>query len=190
MTAADQLVPTTETSEEAAFERLYLTTRADLLAHLHRRTGGRVGGASEAADLLAQVYLVAWRRRDVMPPEGQQRPWLFGVARLVLAEHHRTTPAHASLDELTEQQVPRARQTQDDDADPGASARSAVVLRRALVDLPEVDRELLLLTVWDGLSIAEAARSLGISAGAARVRLHRARRRLKSHGELAALLDE
>lgn len=188
MTAQDDLVPTTGSSEEAAFERLYLATRADLLAHLHRRTGGWAGGASEAADLLAQVYLVAWRRRDALPPQGQQRPWLYGIARLVLAEHHRTRPGHAALDDLTEQQVVTGRGAPADDPHAGGPSEQVAALRRALADLPDADRELLLLTVWDGMSSAEAARSLGISAGAARVRLHRARHRLRSNDVLAVLL--
>ncbi|GAA4964941.1 RNA polymerase sigma factor [Kineococcus glutinatus] len=164
--------------EEVAFEQLY------------RRTCGAAGGsgAADAADLLAQVYLVAWRRRDVLPPADQQRPWLYGIARLVLAEHHRRTPAHLPLDEVAQHGGGPGAVGGGDDV-PGGSAR-AVALHRALAELGEVDRELLLLTVWDGLTGSEAARALGISSGAARVRLHRARRRLGGHPGLRALLDE
>lgn len=166
--------------EAAAFERVYVETRADLLAYVNRRTSG---SPAEAADLLAQVYLVAWRRRDVLPSGDGRRPWLFGIARVVLAEHHRTRTDHVSLDELGGHES--GRQGGDVAADP---VRAAVV-RRALAGLAEMDRELLLLTIWDGLSSVEAAQVLGISPGAARVRLHRARRRLRTHPDIAALMD-
>jgi RNA polymerase sigma-70 factor (ECF subfamily) len=49
---------------------------------------------------------------------------------------------------------------------------------RALAQLPDRDRELLMLVAWEGLEPAQLARVLGVSRGTANVRLHRARRRL------------
>ncbi|WP_328294048.1 sigma-70 family RNA polymerase sigma factor [Kineococcus sp. NBC_00420] len=185
-----------QTQEEAAFEELYRQTRADLLAYLHRRSGGWAGGtgAVEAADLLAQVYLVAWRRRNVLPPAGQRRPWLYGIARRVLAEYHRAAPAHVSLEDLTHEPSDMRMDWEGGglvvaDGNVTGSSAEAVVLHQALAGLGEVDRELLLLTVLDRLSSGEAARALGISSGAARVRLHRARRRLRTHDGLLSLLE-
>ena len=44
---------------------------------------------ADAADVTAETFLVAWRRYDDAPP-GDGRPWLFGIARHVLANHHRS----------------------------------------------------------------------------------------------------
>jgi RNA polymerase sigma-70 factor, ECF subfamily len=62
-------------------------------------------------------------------------------------------------------------------------------VRHALASLSDIDRELVTLTTWEGLSPAEAARVVGITAGTARVRLHRAHARLARHPRLQALLD-
>ncbi|NAZ80967.1 hypothetical protein GTR02_03950 [Kineococcus sp. R8] len=65
------------------FEQLFRDTRVDVLAYLTRRTA-----PADAADLLAEVYLIAWRRRSDLP-EGRERLWLFGAARRLLAQHRR-----------------------------------------------------------------------------------------------------
>jgi RNA polymerase sigma-70 factor (ECF subfamily) len=61
---------------------------------------------------------------------------------------------------------------------------------RALDSLSDLDRELVTLTTWEGLTPAEAARVVGLTAGTARVRLHRARARLARHPRLRELLDD
>jgi DNA-directed RNA polymerase specialized sigma24 family protein len=64
----------------ATFERLFRDTRIDLLAYVLRRSRT----AEDAADVLADTYLVAWRRLDAIPGGDQARPWLVGVARNLL----------------------------------------------------------------------------------------------------------
>jgi RNA polymerase sigma-70 factor (ECF subfamily) len=161
--------------EKAQFEELFRQTRAPLLGYLTRRAP-----VDDAPDLLAEVYLVAWRRRSDLPRGDERRLWLFGVARRLVAEHHRLTCTRADA-ELRAGETP---------VDPGCTdaARSAAVLR-ALDSLGELDRELVTLTTWEGLSPAEAARVVGITAGTARVRLHRARARLARHPRLRELLE-
>ncbi|ABS03756.1 RNA polymerase, sigma-24 subunit, ECF subfamily [Kineococcus radiotolerans SRS30216 = ATCC BAA-149] len=167
------------TGEElAAFEQVYRDTRQALLAYLHRRA------PADAADLLAEVYLVAWRRRDVLPAGEQQRLWLYGIARRLLAEHHRTRADHASLDTVGEAVLTPWREGRD-----GETPRAAAV-RQVLAELNDTDRELLTLTTWEHLSTTDAAHVVGITAGSARVRLHRARRKLREHPSLRTLLDE
>ena len=61
-----------------------------------------------------------------------------------------------------------------------APAGEAADVLRAMAELGDEDRELLLLVSWEDLSPAEAARGLGVSSLAARSRLHRARRRLRA----------
>jgi RNA polymerase sigma-70 factor (ECF subfamily) len=147
-----------------------------MLAYLIRRAA-----AEDAADLLAEVYLVAWRRRADLPPGDERRLWLFGVARRVLAAHHRTTAARLDAESVSTEGC--APEKSDDH-------QRAEAVRSALASLSDLDRELVTLTTWEGLSPAEAARAVGITAGTARVRLHRARARLGRHPGLRALLSD
>ncbi|WP_432537796.1 RNA polymerase sigma factor [Kineococcus arenarius] len=170
------------------FEQLFHATRGDVLAYLTRRAE-----TAEAADLLAEVYLVAWRRRADLPA-GRERLWLFGAARRLLAQHHREQAVHQhrSLHEELAQQRPLLADDQIENEMEGSDgpSRTAAVVRDALAGLVELDRELITLTAWEQLSTADAARVVGISATGARVRLHRARRRLAAHPQLRRLLGE
>ncbi len=155
-------------SSHDAFELMYRTHRSALLAYFVRRTGD----PNSAADLLADVFLVAWRRRDTLPPLDEQRLWLFGVARNTLLGHHRRRQRDARLGEklvnaLTTVQGHISR----DDGD-----------ERVLVALNSLsvrDRELLTLAIWERLTTEEIAALVGLKPTAARVALHRARQRLR-----------
>ena len=161
--------------EHSEFEALFLHTRAPLLAYLSRRARSDV-----AADLLAEVYLVAWRRRADLPPGEERRLWLYGVARRLLAEHYRLADKRADAEEEANGHMPDL-ENQDD--------RRGAAVRRALESLNDIDRELVTLTTWERLSITDASRVVGITAGTARVRLHRARARLARHPDLQELLE-
>ncbi|MGI4894355.1 MAG: RNA polymerase sigma factor [Janthinobacterium lividum] len=148
--------------EDAWFEQLFHSTRADILAYLTRRTGS--GEAAEAADLLADVYLVAWRRRDDLP-EGKERLWLFGAARRLLAQHHR----HQAETQRLHQDLARRRHQPTDDPHRCSSQRPAddsfsvvaAIVHDALNELSDLDQELIMLTAWEQLSTADAARVVG-----------------------------
>lgn len=145
------------------FERLYRTCYHDLLGYALRRTDQ----PEAAADVVADVFLVAWRRINEIPPE-QARAWLFGVARKVMANHHRAdrrwTDLAARLRQELSQVTTVAPEVPDD-------------IRRAFRTLAEADQELLRLVAWEGLTADELAVTLECTANAARIRLHRARRR-------------
>jgi RNA polymerase sigma-70 factor (ECF subfamily) len=161
--------------EQAEFEILFRETRAPLLAYFTRRVP-----ADDAGDLLADVYLVAWRKRADLPPGEERRLWLYGVARRLLAEHRRTLlpwPEGEPVDV-------------DEGPSPTADDERGATVRSALASLSDLDRELVTLTTWERLTPADAARVVGITAGTARVRLHRARARLARHPGLRALLDD
>ncbi|QNS09122.1 RNA polymerase sigma factor [Streptomyces xanthii] len=136
-----------------------------------------------ADDLLAEVWLQAYAaRRTYDASRGSARAWLFGVARNVLstywrrlAQESRTAPGEGAHGD------PWA--AVDDRLDASALAPA---LRRVITELPEVERELLLLVAWEQLSPTEAAAVLGIPAGTARSRLHRARARLRESVALAS----
>lgn len=147
---------------------LYRDHARDILGYALRRTRN----PEDAADVVAETFLIAWRRLAEVPLGGEARLWLYGTARHVLANQDRGTRRRDRLtgrlrDELR-QQLPVQR-TQ------GGSA-----LLEALAGLGEADRELLMLIGWEELTPSQAARALGISPLAARTRLHRARRRLRA----------
>jgi RNA polymerase sigma factor (sigma-70 family) len=123
--------------------------------------------------VVAEVFLIAWRRSVSVPEGAEARLWLFGTARRVLANLARSN--RRSRD-LAARAAAEARLGQPSPSDP-----ISPVVWRALERLSDSDRELVLLTVWDDLGPAEAASVLGLSPGTVRVRLHRARSRLREH---------
>jgi RNA polymerase sigma factor (sigma-70 family) len=138
----------------------------------------RTDQPADAADVVADTFLVAWRRLDVLPPGEEARLWLYGVARQVVANVRRGQRRRARLGErlaaaLGEHVV----------ADPADAVGTVSAVRAALAGLPPDDRELLQLTVWEELTSAEVAAVLGIPPGTVRSRLHTLRRRLRTATE-------
>jgi RNA polymerase sigma factor (sigma-70 family) len=159
---------------QANFSRLYREQVRAILAYALRRVGDR----ENAADVVAETFLVAWRRIEEVPIGTEARLWLYAVARRVIANLQRTERRRTRLGLRLAEALRTELATQ-----PVPAGEAAEVLR-AMAGLGEEDRELLLLVSWEELSPSEAATVLGISALAARSRLHRARRRLR------ALLDD
>jgi RNA polymerase sigma-70 factor (ECF subfamily) len=151
-----------------AFEELYHAHYAALL-----RYGTRRVGHDAAKDVVAETFLVAWRRPDAVPLEDPL-PWLYATARRVLANHVRAETRRGRLDERVGTVVGDGVVVADH-AD-GVAARADVL--RALAELPAGDQEVLMLTEWDGLTAQTAAEVVGCTLSAFKVRLHRARRRL------------
>jgi len=159
-------------TDDAARERFDLIFDAHLWAV--RAYALRRVPRQEADDVVSETFLVAWRRIDDVPADAL--PWLLGVARRVLGEEHRAALRRDRLQERMVSEGPIAG------GEPGSTESDGTVLA-ALAALPARDRELVLLVCWEGRSSAEAARIVGCTPTAARIRLHRARRRL---GELMA----
>lgn len=147
------------------FEEIYAACHDPVLGYVLRRTAN----GEDAADVLAETFLTAWRRLDDVPGGDEARPWLYGVARRVLANHHRGERRRTALgDRLRAELAEVAPPVQDGDL---------AVLAEAFHELPEHERELLSLVSWEGLDTGQIATVLGCSRNAVRVRLHRARRR-------------
>jgi RNA polymerase sigma factor (sigma-70 family) len=157
-------------ANRARFQTVYDENREAILAYLMRRTDA----PEDAADLLAEVYVVAWRRITDVPKGVHARPWLFGVARRLLANQRRRARTFTGLAAELKAGLREANLHLTSGPD-----TSTGVLRRALSELAPVDRELLTLTGWEGLTPAEIAVVLGRSPSRVRVQLHRARGRLK-----------
>ncbi len=155
---------------QAEFSRLYREQGRALLTYALRRVEDR----EDAADVVAETFLIAWRRLGEVPKDTGARLWLYAVARRVIANLHRTERRRTRLGQRLAESLRTELATQ---AAPRGEAAAAL---RAMAGLGDEDRELLLLVSWDGLSPSEAARVLRISSLAARSRLHRARRRLRA----------
>src|SRR5262249_33967251 len=140
----------------------------------------RVDDPADAADVVAETFLVAWRRLDDVPAGDETRPWLLGVARRVLANQRRGELRRRQLGERLRADVARLVP-----ANVATVDETAARVREAVGRLSDDDREFVLLATWEGLEPGEIARVMGIGSGAARTRLHRARSRLRT--ELLAL---
>jgi RNA polymerase sigma-70 factor, ECF subfamily len=159
---------------EESFRDLYASHGRAILAYAVRRTRD----PQDAADVLAETFLVAWRRLDHVPAGDGARLWLYGVARRTLANQARSERRRERLAERLRHELPAAVAAV---APPTAAADSAVLA--ALRELDQADREILLLAGWERLEAGEIATVLQITGVAARARLHRARRRLRARLE-------
>jgi RNA polymerase sigma factor (sigma-70 family) len=153
------------TAARERFEALFERHHAAVAAYVRRR-------APEALveDVVEETFLVAWRALERL--HDDPLPWLYGVARRILANQLRGERRRERL----HARLARERRDAQPEALPGlVSGR----LREALLALSETEREALLLVAWEGLTPAQAAHALGCSGPTFRARLHRARRRLE-----------
>ena len=149
---------------EARFRAVFAEVHEPVHRYVLRRAE-----PSFADDVVADALLVLWRRLDDVPA-GAELPWTYGVARRCLANHRRAQERQLGL-------VARLADQPSGVIDPdNEDDRVRVALRR----LPGDDREVLQLWAWEGLASREIAAVLGITANAASIRLHRAKRRLKA----------
>ncbi|MFB4351683.1 RNA polymerase sigma factor [Microbacterium sp. LS_15] len=143
------------------------TSASDLLAYLERRVG-----PDDAADLLGETMVVAWRRVKQLPTDAEgARMWLFGVARGTLLNHARGVRRRWALVDRI-RLAPSALHAPG--ADQGAEVRDAI--DRLDPDLADMVR----LVHWDGFSLADAASLLGIPSSTARGRYQRAKAELRA----------
>jgi RNA polymerase sigma-70 factor (ECF subfamily) len=161
---------------QARFEALYAANHAPILGYALRRTAN----PDDAADILSETFLTAWRRLDELPLGDDARLWLYGVARRVLANYYRGERRRSALADRLRTELASSYVATELG---GESAKIIEALRR----LPPQHRELLTLNAWEGLDYGEIAAVLGCSRNAARIRLHRARIRLAA--ELASTGD-
>ncbi|WP_461008562.1 RNA polymerase sigma factor [Streptomyces capparidis] len=156
--------------EAERFTAMYDECRRRVWAYVVSRAGRQV-----ADEVVSETFTVAWRRFAELPEPPL--PWLLGVARNVLRDSVR---AEVRRESFAAELRAWAEVAEDDVADDVADR---LVLLRALGELGEDDREVLILAAWQGLTPREAARVVGCTPAAMRVRLHRARRRLARAAE-------
>lgn len=156
--------------DEQRFEELWAQHAGAVLRYAARRVQ-----PGEVDDVVADTFVVAWRRIEAVPDPAL--PWLLGVARGVAANTTRSANRRTALHIRLAGAEPATESAEVSD---GADAGSEVMFA-ALDRLSPADRELLTLIAWDGLTPAQAAEALGCSRATLAVRLHRARARLRTH---------
>lgn len=156
------------------------------LEDLQRFVARRVGDRERAADLTAEIFLAAIRSAHRYRPRAAPKSWLYGIARNVVANDRRRSARERAGEErlrgsalLDEEEAGRI----DARLDAAAASRR---LYEAMDSLPEGERAVLELVALDELTVAEAAAAAGVRPVAARVRLHRARRKLRAELDRAA----
>ncbi|GGS76082.1 RNA polymerase sigma factor [Nonomuraea spiralis] len=152
---------------ESRFEELYASCYRPLLGYALRRCPD----PDDAADVVAETFMIAWRRIEEVPHGEEARLWLYGVARKALANHRRGERRHERRTEALRAELSAAPLSA------GLTAEDLSPLAQAFGTLSDDDRELLALVAWEKLDAGQIARTLGITRNAVRVRLYRARRR-------------
>lgn len=155
---------------DARFRGIYDGTYRHVFAYCLRRSN-----VEDAKDATADVYVVAWRRIDDIPPGDEALAWLYGTARKVLANQRRSRSRRGSLAARIRNETPPSQPTPE-----------ATVMRRerdrevldALGRLWESDGEVIRLALWEELSHSDIGKILGCSDRAVTMRLHRAMKRL------------
>ena len=155
---------------QARFEDLYGRYHGNVWAYCARRS------SSDVQDLVAEVFLVAWRKLDQVPEGRSGLFWLYGVALRVLKRSWRTHTRRGRAVERLGGMI---------GFDPDSPADALVVqheeyrlVREAASRLRGIDQEILRLTLWEELSHAEVAEVLDIGVDAVKQGAYRARRRL------------
>ncbi|HUU62061.1 MAG TPA: sigma-70 family RNA polymerase sigma factor [Acidimicrobiia bacterium] len=151
------------TDHQQWLDRLWALHSGPVFAYAARRVG-----RDRAEDVVADTFVVAWRHCEQRP--NQDLPWLLGVARRVIGESYRADERWLRLQDRVAANGPVVE---------AVDTTRAMAAREALASLEEPEREVLLLSAWEGLSSRQAASVLGTSPAAYRMRLGRARRHLR-----------
>lgn len=151
------------------FAAMYREHRGRVLAYALRRVP-----EEDAKDVVAETFLVAWRRPDQVPAEPL--PWFLSVARKVISTKLRSERRRSNLQSRLE-----ATTVGHSYPEPGIGLDERLRLAEAFRSLSQADQEILMLVAWDGLTVREAATVLGCTPMSCSVRLHRARKRLEAH---------
>ncbi|WP_261566677.1 RNA polymerase sigma factor [Frankia gtarii] len=161
---------------EQPFEELFRTHHQAVLRFARRR----LGDDTAAWDVVSETFLAAWRSRDRRPPTAQEvLPWLYGIAGNAVRNQRRAGARESRLVARMSAAGagPASSAVTEDIAEESGRRDGALA---AFGQLGEDDRELLRLVAWEGLDLTGLAAALFITPSTAKVRLHRARRRLQA----------
>lgn len=181
-TLPERTVRTSVPTLEAAFR----SEAPSLLGFFIRR----VTPAGDAADLVSETFLAAWKspKRHTIEPEAM-RAWLFGIARKVLSQHrrgrHRRTALSDKLRADLDTDLSAQLDGSDAESDPGLTEH----VRQLIGCLRAIDQEIITLVYWEGFSQEEVAGILGKRAATVRSRLARARTLLREQLDESGEID-
>jgi RNA polymerase sigma-70 factor (ECF subfamily) len=130
----------------------------------------RVADAHELEDVYQEVFMALFEARHTYEPGRPFEPWLFAIARNIAVDYSRRRWSRARWEELVAEPPEQLAE---------ASNRGAPELETLLAKLPSDQREAFAMLKLDGLSLETASVKVGISAGALKVRAHRAYKALK-----------
>lgn len=171
--STDEAVLTNSLDCPELFAELYTRYFVDIYRYMAARLGPDV-----ADDLAAETFLAAFRRRDAFDPRlGTVRPWLYGIATNLIAGHRRAESRRNAALARIGADVP-VQDAEEQIAERLTAWQARRSLARALAQLPDRERDVLLLTAVGGLSYADVAFALSVPEGTVASRLSRARRRL------------
>ena len=149
-------------------------------ARVYRRALGLLENVHDAEEVTSSVFFELWRkRRAVRLVDGSVLPWLIVTTVNTARNHRRGMVRYRRL--LAS--LPRSERTEDAQFVALGNLENEVLgvrLTNALARVAAGDVALLVLTAFDGLTVAQAAHAVGIKPGTARMRLHRARLRLQA----------
>lgn len=155
---------------EDTFRQVYAEHFDAVLGYALRRTDR----PEDAADVTADTFLVVWRRINHVPGPPETRPWLYGVARRVLANQRRGARRRTALGDRLRNEL--AAVVPDSSSEVVQRADVTAAMQR----LSGRDQEVLALHLWEGLEPREIAEVLGLTTVVVRPRLSRARARLRA----------
>lgn len=158
------------TESDARFVDLYDRFHRPVYAYCRRRTT-----ADQVDDVVADTFLVAWRKIDQVPRGSEVLPWLYGVAYRVLGHQWRGSGRRSRLERKLGVVGHEAPSTPDEVILVRSESRQVL---QALSRLNPTDKEILLLSAWEELPQNDIAVVLNINIGAVRQRLYEAKKNL------------
>ena len=153
--------------DRSAFEALFRRYAGRLLGYF-----SRTAGPAHAQDMLQKTFLHVHRARHDFRDGAPVRPWIFAIAANVRREHWRRRGRKPETALDPDRHVPAV--------EPSTSSPTDRAVRRALEQLPEGQREVVVLHWYEGLTFSEVSRMVGASPSAVKVRAHRAYKQLRA----------
>lgn len=165
-------LPETRRGTDLAWFRAFFQTYHSVMV---TAAYNRLGNRADAEEAAAEVFRIAWDRRETLRA-GKRLAWLYATLRNVVGNEYR----RRERSERRHEHVMNDLHAGADRSDKSVELSDRLEVRDAIATLPLSDRELIWMAYWEELTREEIAEVLGCSVVSVRVKLHRARARLKA----------